>query len=225
MKSIIVILILLSISNCVVVNPDFRYKAIAENEFIFPMHSAEYTNSLEDCLRLEKKPCNYPKPQDSLDEFTNTWYSKHLVSLKEFKIYDQKGKGLKMIRFTELGTWSNPFSYKFENNNGIISGTYSKSNGLGGYQAGRRIMFTEIELNQNDWNQIETKIENVRFWQIPTHDPNLVLDGAEWILEILWDDKYHFVTRNSPDVYDGKPYAELCELIINTFNEKNTNSS
>ena len=183
------------------------------------MQSPEFTKSVEKCIKLKKFPCNYPEPQDSLNEFQNTWYSKHLISLKEPKLYTQKGKGLKIIRFTELGTWSNPFSYKIENQTDRVYGTFSKSNGLGGYQAKRRIKFKEKELNQNDWNKIKAKIDSAKFWQIPTHDPNMILDGSEWILEILWENKYHFVTKNSPNLYDGKEYAELCELIIKTFNE------
>ena len=31
----------------------------------------------------------------------------------------------------------------------------------------------------------------------------MILDGEEWILEALIDGKYHFVTRTSPDSYDG----------------------
>ena len=207
-------------ANCAVVNPNVRYEPKNMEEYIFPLHSKEFTKSVEDCIKKENFPCNYPEPQDSLNEFQNTWYSKHLISLKESKIYNQIGQGRKVIRFTELGTWSNPFSYKIENNNGKILGSYSKSKGLGGYEAGRRIKYKERELSQNDWDKIKTEIESVRFWQIPTHDPNDILDGAEWILEVLWEDKYHFVTRSSPDAYDGNEYAQLCEMIINTFNEK-----
>ena len=183
------------------------------------MHSEAFTKSVEDCIKQENFPCNYPEPQDSLDEFRNAWYSKHLISLKESRIYNQRGKDWKIIRYTNLGTWSNPYSYRIENRNGMISATYSKSKGLGGYQAGRRIKFKEKKLTENAWDKIELKINEIEFWQIPTHDPNIILDGAEWILEILWNDKYRLGTRNSPDLYGGKEYAELCELIENTFEE------
>lgn len=47
----------------------------------------------------------------------------------------------------------------------------------------------------------------------------MIFDGEEWILEVLIDGKYHFVTRNSPDIYDGREYAELCKLVINASKE------
>lgn len=207
-------------ASCTIVNPDIRYEPKEAEEYIFPMQSVEFTKLVEDCIEQENFPCNYPEPQDSLDEFRNTWYSKHLISLEEPRIYTQRGNDWKIIRYTNLGTWSNPYSIRIENRNGKILGTYSKSKGLGGYQAGRRIKFKEKKLTEKEWGEIELKIDKIEFWQIPTHDPNIILDGEEWILEILWNDKYHFVTRNSPDVYDGKEYAELCNLIENTLKEE-----
>ena len=53
---------MLTISNCAVINPDVRYAPRTENEFIFPMHSQEFTKSVEECMKLEKFPCNYPEP-------------------------------------------------------------------------------------------------------------------------------------------------------------------
>jgi len=204
-------------SSCAIVKPDIKYRPKAQEDFIFPMQSQEFTQSVEDCMQKNNYPCDYQEPQDSLGEFINTWYSKHLISLKETKIYNLTGKDLKIIRYTNLGTWSKPFSYKIESTNGNHLGTYSKTNGLGGYRAGNRIKHREKEIAQNDWDLIKAKIDEIGFWQMPTHDPNMVLDGAEWILEILWNDKYHFVSRTSPGDWSGKKYAELCELIESKF--------
>ena len=97
--------------------------------------------------------------------------------------------------------------------------TYNQTRGLGGYKAGRRIKHKTKEIKLEKWEQIIEKVDNIDFWNIETHDPNMILDGAEWILEILIDEKYHLVTRNSPEVYDGKEYADLCEMIVNSFSD------
>ena len=214
-------ILMILVSSCAIIIPDITFKPKSSNGFIFPMHSPEFTKSVEDCIEQKKFPCNYPEPQDSLDMFQNRWYSKHLRSLKESKIYNQTGKGSKIIRFTCLETWGNPVSFKIEKRDDIILGTYSRTNGLGGYKAGRRVNHKKKVLKQENWNKIKLKINEIKFWEMPTHDTNLILDGAEWILEILWDDEYHFVTRSSPDVYGGKTYAELCEMIMNSFKEEN----
>jgi hypothetical protein len=191
----------------------------AGNEYYFPSVSDEFKKAKAECIEQKKFPCNFPEPNDSLSDFVNEWYSKHLSTLKESILYTQTNKELKIIRFTHLGTWSSPYSCKIENNAGAITGTYSKTNGRGGYETGHRVKHEQKELNQEKWNQIIAKIDSVDYWNIQTHDSNLVLDGAEWILEVLIDDKYHFVTRNSPDAYEGKEYAELCELVMGVFEE------
>lgn len=92
---------------------------------------------------------------------------------------------------------------------------YSKTKGLGGYSVGRRIKHEQKIIKLETWENIMAKIDSVNFWNIETHDPNMILDGEEWILEALIDGKYHFVTRNSPDLYDGQEYAKLCKLLMN----------
>ena len=101
----------------------------------------------------------------------------------------------------------------------MVKITYNKTRGLGGYKAGRRIKHKTKKVDLEKWEQIIEKVDKIDFWNIETHDPNMVLDGEEWILEILIDDRYHFISRNSPDVYDGKEYAELCTLIANSFSK------
>ena len=218
-KLITYIGLILTLTNCASSHSDLKYKPKSSDEFYFPVLSEKFKNKQEDCIAREKFPCNFPEPNDTLNDFENEWYSKHLKSLKETIIYKMKNENLKILRFTHLGTWSNPYSYTFENRNGQIKATFNKTKGLGGYQAGRRISHKEKTIQNEKWNQIVKNIESVNFWKIQTHDPNMILDGEEWILEVLIDGKYHFVTRNSPTNYGGKEYAELCKLIIKTFEE------
>lgn len=215
--AVICISISLSLASCALFNPDKFYEPKSADEFYFPALSGEYIKRKNACIQEKKFPCNLLEPNDSLDEFVNRWYSKHLKSLKEPILYKLYNEDKDIIRFTNLGTWSNPFSYRIENNNGQITGIYNLTDGQGGYKAGNRIEHKEKTLNKDSWEQLLLKINSVGFWKIRTHDPNMILDGEEWILEILIDGKYHVVTRNSPDNYDGKQYAELCKLVINIF--------
>lgn len=207
---------LLLLSSCRIIYPDIKYEPIKFGSFYFPTY---------DEVKFKEKQKQAGEinfwinigPNDSLSEFTNQWYSKHLNSLGEPILYTKRNKGNKIIRFTHLGTWSNPFSYRLENDDEKVKITYNRTRGLGGYKAGRRIKHKTKEIELEKWEQIIEKVDNIDFWNIKTHDPNMIFDGAEWILEILIDDRYHFITRNSPEVYDGKEYAELCELIANSF--------
>lgn len=217
-KTIIYIGLIFTLTNCSLFNADLRYKPKSIDEYYFPLLSEEFVKSQNDCIEKKKFPCNFPEPNDTLNEFINQWYSKHLKSLKEPILYKLKNENKKIIRFTHIGTWSNPFSYRIENNAGQITLTYSKTKGVGGYHAGRRIKHDQKIVKVENWNNIMKKIDSIQFWKMATHDPNIVLDGEEWILEVLVDGKYHFVTRNSPHVYDEKKYADLCNLVGNNLN-------
>ncbi|TYP69904.1 hypothetical protein [Aquimarina intermedia] len=206
------------ISGCGIFNPSLKYQPKISDEYYFPPISTEFKERQAECMRLENFPCDYAKPNDTLGNFVNEWYSTHLKSLKEPILYNQVDNGKMIVRFTHLGTWSQPYSFRIENSNGKITGTYNRTKGLGGYDAGRRIKHEEKELNISDWNLLINKIDKT-FWEIQTHDPNMILDGEEWILEVLIDEKYHVVTRNSPDVYDGKNYAELCKEVMKIYRE------
>ena len=154
-------------------------------------------------------------PNNSLSLFRNKWYSKHLNSLKEISLFDKKNENLKIVRYTNLGTWSNPFVYKMVNQNDKIILTYSQTDGLGGYQTGKIIKEYTKKINLEKWNNFISKANDVNFWKMGTHDPKIVLDGEEWILEILIEGKYHLVTRNSPENNDDLNFAALCTLLSN----------
>ena len=65
-----------------------------------------------------------------------------------------------------------------------------------------------------------SKMQSIDFWDMGTHDENMILDGEKWIFEAVVNGRYRFITRNSPDFYDGKEYAELCNLIVQIYNEE-----
>lgn len=212
------LIFILLLSSCRIIYPDIKYEPIKFGNYYFPIYDEEKFKKKQN----ESGEINVwinSGPNDSLSEFVNQWYSKHLNSLREPILYNKTNEQLEVIRFTHLGTWSRPFSLRLEKKDGNVKLTYNKTRGLGGYKAGRRIKNEKKDVRLEKWEEILVKVKNINFWSMDTHDPNMILDGEEWILEILIDDKYHFVTRNSPDIYDGKEYAELCKLIIDTYDE------
>lgn len=160
------------------------------------------------------------RPDDSLSSFVNNWYSKHLYTLGEPVIYNQADHTKNIIRFTYLPTWGNPVAYRLEQNGTAISVTYNKTNGFGGYGAGRRTEHKTKKIDKGKWDRIVAKIDAINFWDIETHEKEMILDGVEWILEVSMNGRYHFVTRNSPDYDGGEGYAELCNLVVQAYKEK-----
>ena len=159
-------------------------------------------------------------PNDSLSPFMNKWYSKHLHSMRDPVIFNKTNPDRNIVRVTFLPTWGNPTSYRMEQKGSEISITYSKTDGQGGYNAGRRVAYETEKIDKEKWECVMSKMDSINFWNIGTHDPNLILDGEEWIFEASINGYYHLVTRNCPDIYDGKDYAELCSLIVQIYQEQ-----
>lgn len=153
--------------------------------------------------------------------FRNGWYYRHLKSMNEPILYDKTDKNLKVFRFTNLGTFSNPFTIRVELIDSIVIFNYKLTDGEGGYAIGKVIKNIQEKLLITDWNKLFAKVESIHFWDMHSYrsfDPNGVINsGTEWIFEGLIGGKYHFVTRNTPDSYGEKEFVSLCNLMNGFF--------
>jgi hypothetical protein len=154
-----------------------------------------------------------------LDSFQNKWYSKHMYSLKEPILYDKDVDGMEIYRYTNLGTWSNPFTYRIEKRDSLVTISKKRTDGQGGYNTGSLIENVTKTLTISDWNTLKSKLHAIRFWELETHGER-GMDGEEWIVEGLKDGQYHFTTRWSPDSYGDKKYVELCNLFETLFSKQ-----
>lgn len=217
-KTFQLILLIAIFAGCKSTSPVWTGASETEKSY-FPVYDEKTVKHHTDSLGNRMIGMPPIKPNDSLSEFVNNWYSKHLYSLGEPVLYNKTNTPVNVVRFTHLGTWGNPYSYRLEQNKSEITATYSKTDGLGGYQAGKRIEQGSKKMNLEKWNAVIEKMNSIDFWNIGTHDENIILDGEEWIFEALIDGRYHLITRNSPDHYDGKDFAELCDLMVHVYNE------
>lgn len=153
--------------------------------------------------------------------FRNGWYFKHLKSMNEPRFYDKTSKNLRVFRYTNLGTFSNPFTIRVELIDSTVIINYKLTDGEGGYAIGKLIKDIRKELLLTDWNKLFAKVESIHFWDMQSYrnfDPNAVINaGTECIFEGLIGDKYHFVTRYIPDRYEDKEFASLCNLMNGIF--------
>jgi hypothetical protein len=157
---------------------------------------------------------------DKMDDFRNRWYSRHLASMKEPVLFDKTDENIKVFRYTNLASFSNPFTIRVELKDSIVTFNYKLTDGKGGYGPGKIIKEYQKQLPAAEWNRILSKVESSHFWEMHTYrsNPNgMLLDGAEWIFEALLGSKYHFVTRNSPETEGDKEYASLCNLMYEYF--------
>ena len=83
----------------------------------------------------------------------------------------------------------------------------------GGYEPGSVRKFKTKKINASQYAKLKQLLTEIDFWRMSTVDSSDVigLDGAQWIVEVNENKKYHVVDRWSPDT--GK-FKELCMLLL-----------
>lgn len=163
---------------------------------------------------------------DKLDDYRNKWYSMRLADLNEPRFLNITDNKRRLFRFTHIGLTTNPFTVRIEKVDSIVF-VYYKQTG-GDDDDLERPFLKEIQkrIQISDWNDILSNVEKAHFWDIHTHRIKeysstgcLPPDPAEWILEGLIGDKYHFVTRDSPECNDELEYMDLCNMFSDLFSD------
>jgi hypothetical protein len=68
--------------------------------------------------------------------------------------------------------------------------------GIGDYEPPRNVSRrVKKGLSRNQWQAVIARLEEIQFWQMPTHVVTLGTDGAHWIVEARRDGRYHVVDR------------------------------
>ncbi|HKW88317.1 MAG TPA: hypothetical protein VJN21_06145 [Candidatus Acidoferrales bacterium] len=93
--------------------------------------------------------------------------------------------------------------------------------GEAGYDPGKLVEVKNIELGASDSKVLDTLIESLDFFQLPSEEEKRVIgsDGDEWILEGVSHGKYHVAPRWCASSYDVKKrgleaFLALCRFLV-----------
>ena len=161
-------------------------------------------------------------PEDTLREFTVSWYSKHLRAMREPSLSSGYGggRGAEVYRFLHLPTWGRPFAVRIEKVVSNVSMRAVRLSGSGGYEPG--VIAEELTRTKqpNYWKRVVERLDEIDFWRLPTEEKGVRgMDGRETIIEGWKDGKYHVVVRWSPE-HDTKGralenYLNFFETVLN----------
>jgi len=86
--------------------------------------------------------------------------------------------------------------------------------GAGGYEPGKLVRDTTIELSAEQVAQVKDLIDQSGYWSMGA-DSSFGDDGSQWILEVVSNGRYRVVDRWTPG-YDGKrsTYRTLCLRMV-----------
>jgi hypothetical protein len=118
------------------------------------------------------------------------------------------------FRFTWLRAFHRPIVIRLQKHNDGYTLVAKEMINRGGYRPQQIKLDSQQELTAGEWENVKQKISAAGFWQMPANDPQPPPnDGAEWIFEVVLNNKYHFVERNMPADEDKK-FRDACLYLL-----------
>ncbi len=131
---------------------------------------------------------------ESSDELLRNWYSAQLCAMGEAPLA-APSPGRSRIRFLWLRSFQPGVAVRVEFIPGATELVAIELDGAGGYAPGTVARRMERSLLPEDRGKLQQTLAESDFWNLPTRESRLGLDGAEWIIEVAEHDRYHVVDR------------------------------
>jgi hypothetical protein len=131
--------------------------------------------------------------------------------MAEAPLYPPAADRAPTYRLLHLSTFRQPSLVRLTEASGVWRALCKRTDGHGGYGAGKLVGTAECELSRPQAKQLGRLLERVGFWEMPSFEECQGLDGTQCILEGVRGGVYHVVDRWSPH---GTPYAELVEFLL-----------
>jgi hypothetical protein len=129
--------------------------------------------------------------------------------MKESSLSCGTPEGVEVYRFLWLRSFHHPIAVRIM---GLAEGgarlVAVELTGAGGYEPGHILQRIERSLGDSEWQGLQRLLDATDFWKMPTQpvQPDLGVDGAQWIVEGRRLNEYHVVDRFMPR---EKPYRSL----------------
>jgi hypothetical protein len=157
----------------------------------------------------------FSKNRNDVDRLMNDWYGKHLKAMGERSLLDDSGNDTEIYRFLWLRTFHHPVFVRVERNKNK-AGLFTKElDGAGGYAPGKVLREYEHRLTKQEFCEFLNLLEKADYWSLPSTEDDGGVDGAQWILEGVKNDRYHVVDRFSPEKGE---YQEACIYLLKLSN-------
>jgi hypothetical protein len=148
------------------------------------------------------------------------WFGKFLAEMNEPTLPEfTKDVNVEVYRMIILPTWGNSILVRVQKHGTIYSLSSRRLDGQAGFELGKLVEAKDSELSEEDSKALQQLIQNLSFFQLAADDGVLGLDGDEWILEGVFQGKYHTVKRwcassYNPDKRELKAFLHLCKFLV-----------
>ncbi len=154
------------------------------------------------------------RPIPFLSDFEQQWFSKHLRAAEEPSLFELSKNPHRSdsLRFTWLRSFHAPVIVRLTKGVGGNWRIMAKElSGAGGYDPGKVKRKIDRELSVDEAAAVTALLTRSA---LPDQSGDCVIgvDGAQWIIERVDRDGYHFINRWSPS---GGPVREIGEFLLN----------
>jgi len=147
-----------------------------------------------------------------LSAFEEEWYSKHLRAMGESQLTQAQGE---TYRFLWLRTFANPVVVRISCAEKRCDLTAVRLGGSGGYEPGSVVERKARGLSEQETTNLRELIGRAQLWQAQPPDSRIGLDGAQWVLEVSHEKRYHLWNVWSPESSgQHATFRELCLEMI-----------
>ena len=122
------------------------------------------------------------------------WPSVALCAMGETSL-TKPAKGRSRVRLLWLRSFDPAIAVRVEHASTGTRLFAMELDGQGGTPGGALAERLERELSPEEWSELQTRLSEAGFWNLPTMGPAPGCDGATWIVEVAEHHRYHVVER------------------------------
>ncbi len=191
--------------------------------------SSPTKNAAQACLKtLEENNAalflNYFPPKTFTSraaDFQIYWYSRDMYQLGDKPLWPPAAQSETTYRFTYLGAFTGPQGVTLTV---LPEGTGHISMAMIRQSGDQTNVEHDAVVSQEQVSAFLKRLDQSRFWDMPTEAQQRGLDGAEWILEGTHDGKYHIVVRWCPNLYEhssqDEAFAQAARFLLELAGQK-----
>ncbi|HEX8736177.1 MAG TPA: hypothetical protein VF721_12690 [Pyrinomonadaceae bacterium] len=140
------------------------------------------------------------------DDFRNDWYGEYLRWMGEKSLLDASDGGAEIYRFFWLRSFDRPIFMRVERRGNRIK-LFTKE--LSAPQTVSRNY--SRNLDRTEWCEFLKLLRQADYWNLPTSQRVDGVDGAQWLLEGVRENRYHLVDRWTPQTGE---FREACIYLL-----------
>lgn len=150
-----------------------------------------------------RSPCRFRRGQPAvLDGFKRDWFTRHLRAADGLPLPDYVAGDAditRQVRFIWLPSFHHPVVVRFYQRDGEAwLFAAEELTGAGGYDPGDIGRAVARQLTAEEASELLGFVDGEKLFDQPSELCNLGLDGAQWVIEGLDGESYHFLNHWSP---------------------------